>query len=91
VNLQLQLDNAIKNIQLQLDNTTKNIQLPLDNPKKKLQLQLDLTLVATTQSKPFPNQPKSRLIMWGSTPLLTVSTVIITVLHSADVVHIPHE
>jgi hypothetical protein len=91
VNLQLQLDNATKNIQLQVVNTTKTIQLPLDNPKKKLQLQLDLTLVTTTQSKPFPNQPKSRLIMWGSMPLLTVSMSVMTVLYSADVVYIPRE
>jgi hypothetical protein len=30
-------------------------------------------------------------IMWGSMPLMTVSTTVITVLHSAEVVHIPHE
>jgi hypothetical protein len=29
--------------------------------------------------------------MWGSVPLMTVSSTIITVLHSTDVVHIPHE
>jgi hypothetical protein len=29
--------------------------------------------------------------MWGSMPLMTVSTTVITVLHSAEVVHIPHE
>jgi hypothetical protein len=32
-----------------------------------------------------------QLIMWGSTPLRTVSTAIITVLHSAEVVHVTHE
>jgi hypothetical protein len=29
--------------------------------------------------------------MWGSMPLMTVSMAVITVLHSAKVVHIPHE
>jgi hypothetical protein len=29
--------------------------------------------------------------MWGSLPLMTVSTTVITVLHSVEVVHIPHE
>jgi hypothetical protein len=29
--------------------------------------------------------------MWGSMSLMTVSTTVITVLHSAEVVHIPHE
>jgi hypothetical protein len=29
--------------------------------------------------------------MWGSMPLMTVSTAVITVLHSTEVVHIPHE
>jgi hypothetical protein len=29
--------------------------------------------------------------MWGSMPLITVSTTVITVLYSAEVVHIPHE
>jgi hypothetical protein len=29
--------------------------------------------------------------MWGSMPLVTVSTTVITVLHSTEVVHIPHE
>jgi hypothetical protein len=29
--------------------------------------------------------------MRGSMPLMTVSTAVITVLHSAEVVHIPHE
>jgi hypothetical protein len=29
--------------------------------------------------------------MWGSMPLMTVSTVVIIVLHSAEVVHLPHE
>jgi hypothetical protein len=31
------------------------------------------------------------LIMWGSMPLMTVSTTVMTVLHSTKVVHIPHE
>jgi hypothetical protein len=38
-----------------------------------------------------PNQYQVPLIMWGSIPLMTMSTAIITVLHSAEVVHIPHE
>jgi hypothetical protein len=29
--------------------------------------------------------------MWGSMPLMTVSTTVITVLHTVEVVHIPHE
>jgi hypothetical protein len=29
--------------------------------------------------------------MWGSMPLMTMSTTIIIVLHSAEIVHIPHE
>jgi hypothetical protein len=29
--------------------------------------------------------------MWGSMPLMTVSTAVITVLHSVEVVHISHE
>jgi hypothetical protein len=29
--------------------------------------------------------------MWGSMPLMTVSTVFITILYSTEVVHIPHE
>jgi hypothetical protein len=29
--------------------------------------------------------------MWGSMPLMTMSTTVITVLHSVEVVHIPHE
>jgi hypothetical protein len=29
--------------------------------------------------------------MWGSMPLMIVSTTVITILHSAEVVHIPHE
>jgi hypothetical protein len=29
--------------------------------------------------------------MWGFMPLMTVSMAVITVLHSAEVVHIPHE
>jgi hypothetical protein len=29
--------------------------------------------------------------MWGSMPLITVSIVVITVLHFAEVVHVPHE
>jgi hypothetical protein len=32
-----------------------------------------------------------QLIMWGFIPLMTVSTVVITVLHYAEVVHIPDE
>jgi hypothetical protein len=32
-----------------------------------------------------------QLIMWGSMPLMTVSTAVITVLHSAEVVYVPHE
>jgi hypothetical protein len=31
------------------------------------------------------------LIMWGSMPLITLSTTVITVLHYAEVVHILHE
>jgi hypothetical protein len=40
-----------------------------------------------------PNQTHLRfhLIMWGSVPLMTVSTAVITVLHSAEVVHVTHE
>jgi hypothetical protein len=29
--------------------------------------------------------------MWGSMPLITMSTAVITVLHSAEIVHVPHE
>jgi hypothetical protein len=29
--------------------------------------------------------------MWGCMPLMTVSTTVITVLHSIEVVHVPHE
>jgi hypothetical protein len=29
--------------------------------------------------------------MWGSMPLMTVSMIVITVLHSAEVVHVSHE
>jgi hypothetical protein len=29
--------------------------------------------------------------MWGSMPLMTVSMAVITILHSAEVVHLPHE
>jgi hypothetical protein len=29
--------------------------------------------------------------MWGSMPLMTVSTAVIIVLHSAEVVHVTHE
>jgi hypothetical protein len=29
--------------------------------------------------------------MWGSMPLMTVSTAVITVVHSTEVLHIPHE
>jgi hypothetical protein len=40
-----------------------------------------------------PNQPNLRfqLIMWESMPLMTVSMAVITVLHSAEVVHVTHE
>jgi hypothetical protein len=31
------------------------------------------------------------LIMWGSMMLMTMSTTVIIVLHSAEVVHVPHE
>jgi hypothetical protein len=37
------------------------------------------------------NPTRVPLIMWGSMPLMTVSTTVITVLHSAEVVNIPHE
>jgi hypothetical protein len=37
------------------------------------------------------NPTRVPLIMCGSMPLMTVSTAVITVLHSADVVHVPHE
>jgi hypothetical protein len=29
--------------------------------------------------------------MWGSMLLMTMSTTVITVLHSVEVVHVPHE
>ena len=35
--------------------------------------------------------PRFPLIMWGSMPLMTVSTAVKTVLHSAEVVHVSHE
>jgi hypothetical protein len=40
-----------------------------------------------------PNQTHLRfhLIMWGSMLLMTVSTAVITILHSAEVVHVTHE
>jgi hypothetical protein len=37
------------------------------------------------------NPTRVPLIMWGSMPLLTVSMAVIIVLHSAEVVHVPHE
>jgi hypothetical protein len=37
------------------------------------------------------NPSLSILIMWGSRPLLTVSTTVITVLHSTEVVHFHHK
>jgi hypothetical protein len=37
------------------------------------------------------NPARVPLIMWGSITLMIVSTAVITVLHSAEVVHIPHE
>jgi hypothetical protein len=73
-------------LQLQLDNTPWNLQHQLDNSTMMFQLQWEhLT------TRPFPDHPISRLIMWGSMPLLTVSTTVITVFHSAEVIHIPHE
>jgi hypothetical protein len=75
MSLQLQLDNSPQNLQLQLDDSTRIFQLQLEH--------------LTTQ--PFPNQPESWLIMWGSMPLMIVSMTVITVLHSAEVVQIPHE
>jgi hypothetical protein len=84
--LQLQLDNTSTSLQLQLDNSPQNLWIQLDNSTRIFQLQLEHL---TTQ--PFLNQPESRLIMWGFMRLLTVSTTIMIVLHSANVVHIPHE
>jgi hypothetical protein len=37
------------------------------------------------------NQTRVPLIMWGSMPLMTVSMTVITVWHSEEVVHVPHE
>jgi hypothetical protein len=97
VNIQLQLDITTKNIQLQLDNMTMSLQLQLNNSPHNLQLQLDdssrifpLQLEILT-AQPFPNYQLSWLIMWGFVLLLTVSTTVINALHSAEVVHIPHE
>jgi hypothetical protein len=51
-------------------------------------------------NKPTSTQPNQRLnqnssqvplIMWGSIPLMTMSTAVITILHSAKAVHILHE
>jgi hypothetical protein len=36
------------------------------------------------------NPTRVPLIMWGSMPLMTVSTTVITVLHSTEVLHVPH-
>jgi hypothetical protein len=41
--------------------------------------------------KPTQPNPGFPLIMWGSMPLMTMSTAVITVLHSAEVVHVTHE
>jgi hypothetical protein len=37
------------------------------------------------------NPTQVPLIMWGSMPLMTMTTAVITVLHSTEVVHVPHE
>jgi hypothetical protein len=76
----------IMSLQLQLDNSAQNLQLQLSDSTRIFQLQLE---IITT--KLFPNQPESRLIMWGSMPLLTVSMTVIAVLYFAEVVHILHE
>jgi hypothetical protein len=38
-----------------------------------------------------PNQSQVPLIMWGSMPLMTMSTAVVIVLHTVEVVHVPHE
>jgi hypothetical protein len=84
--LKLQLDKMTMSLQLQLDNSPQNLHLHLCDSTRIFQLQLE---ILTT--KLFQNQPTSRLIMCGSMPLLTMSMAVITVLHTAEVVHIPHE
>jgi hypothetical protein len=37
------------------------------------------------------NPTRVPLIIWGSMPLMTMSTTVITVLHSVEVVHVTHE
>jgi hypothetical protein len=86
MSLQLNLDKTKMSFQLQLDNSSQNLQLQLDDSAKISHLQLKILT-----NELFLNQPKSWLIMWGSMPLLTVSTTVITVLYSADSVPIPHE
>jgi hypothetical protein len=62
------------------------------SPLRRVDLTNGLTIldsVKPNQTKPNPSQVP--LIMWGSMPLMTVSTTVITVLHSAEVVHVPYE
>jgi hypothetical protein len=42
-------------------------------------------------TKPNQSNPGFPLIMRGSMPLMTMSTAVITVLHSTEVVHVTHE
>jgi hypothetical protein len=61
-------------------------------PQSQLR-RVDLTN-ETNHTQPYqtrPNQSQVPLIMWGSTPLMTASTAVITVLHSTEFVHVPHE
>jgi hypothetical protein len=62
------------------------------SPLRRVNLTNGLTILDSAKSKQTnPNQSQVPLIMWGSMPLMTVSTAVITVLHSAEVVHVPRE
>jgi hypothetical protein len=46
----------------------------------------------TTHLMTWPkSHPRFLIIMWGPMPLITMSTAVITVSHSVEVVHVPHD
>jgi hypothetical protein len=51
----------------------------------------NLNKIQRKPTKPNQSHLRFQLIMSGSMPLMTVSTTVITVLHSIEVVHITHE
>jgi hypothetical protein len=65
-----------------IGHTTKSIVEDRPNQQDRLGL--------TNQTKPTPNLG-FHLIMWGSMPLMTMSTAVKTVLHSIEVVRISQE